>query len=290
MKDVSEQDLKHNLPLVSVDAKDTFSTVKVKDVEISRNTFTVMAGPCAVENLDKIVEIAGEVKKKGAVILRGGAFKPLTFPYRSDSFFELREEGLEYLNEARKIHGIPVVTELMDIRFLEKICECTDMIQIGSRNMQNFPLLEEVARTGFPVLLKRHFGCSLRDWLGAAEYILYNGNVNVVLCERGITAPHTHRVTSRFIVDLQVIPAAQELTHLPIIVDPSHSTFRREFVSPVARAACAIGADGILVDVHPNPSEAAVDPLNALDFENFGFLMDDLKQISKIIKKKLNKT
>jgi len=287
MKDVSAQDLKDNLPLVSVDGKNTFTTVKVKDVEISRNTFTVMAGPCAVESLSQIIEIAGEVKKRGALVLRGGAFKPLTFPYRSDSFYELREEGLEYLNEARKIHGIPVVTELMDIKYLDKICECADMIQIGSRNMQNFPLLEEVAKTGFPILLKRHFGCSLRDWLGAAEYILYNGNNNVVLCERGISSSHTHRVTSRFIVDLQVVPAAQELSHLPIIVDPSHSTFRRQFVTPVAKAACAIGSDGILIDVHPNPSKAAVDPLNAITFDVFEKLMSDLSIISKLIGKKI---
>ena len=149
--------------------------------------------------------------------------------------------------------------------------------------MQNFPLLEELGKSGIPVLLKRHFGCGLRDWLGAAEYILYHGNPNVVLCERGITVPHTHQLTSRFIVDLEAVLAAKEWTHLPVIVDPSHATFKRAYVAPVARAALAIGADGIILDVHPVPEQAAVDPLQALGFEDFDNLMKQLRNIASVM-------
>ena len=156
--------------------------------------------------------------------------------------------------------------------------------------MQNFPLLEAAAKTGKSVLLKRHFGCSLRDWLGAAEYLLYHGNPNVVLCERGIAAAHTHAPASRFIVDLQVVPAAQEYTHLPILVDPSHATFRRRYVGPVARAALAVGADGILIDVHPRPEEAAVDPLQALDYDALTRLMGELRTIAPAVGRRLERS
>jgi 3-deoxy-7-phosphoheptulonate synthase len=234
------------------------------------------------------LDIARHVKASGAGLLRGGAFKPLTFPYRSASSFELREKGLAILSQVRKEVGIPVVTEVMDVRLVDAVCEVADMLQIGARNMQNFPLLEEAAKSGKPILLKRHHGASLRDWLGAAEYILYNGNPNVVLCERGIVAPHTHQPTSRFIVDLQVVPAAKEFTHLPIIVDPSHATFRRAYVSPVARAAVAIGADGVMLDVHPTPERAAVDPLQALDYSTFEALMGDLRAIAAVVGRQLD--
>ena len=288
MKDVSKSDLINNIPLVALKDDELTKPVTVAGVEFGGRDFTVIAGPCTVESEEQIVKIAGEVKNRGAKMLRGGAFKPLTFPYRSDSFFELGEIGLEYLNIARKTHNIPVVTELMDIKYLDKLCENADMIQIGSRNMQNFSLLEEIGKSGFPVLLKRHFGCSLRDWLGAAEYLLFNGCKELVLCERGITSPHTHLETSRFIVDLQIVPAAKEFSHLPIIVDPSHSTFRRSYVSSVARAACAIGADGLIIDVHPTPEKAAVDPLNALNYESFEILMDELAIISPVVGKRIN--
>ena len=283
MKDISLNDIKNNIPLAAIEEKGKRSVVKIGDAEFGGGGFTVIAGPCAVENEEQIVEIAGEVKKRGAKMLRGGAFKPLSFPYRSDSFCELGEVGLEYLNTARKEHDIPVVTELMNVKYLEKLCENADMIQIGSRNMQNFSLLEEVGRSGFPVLLKRHFGCSLRDWLGAAEYLLYHGTKDLVLCERGITAPHTHLETSRFIVDLQVVPAVKEISHLPIIVDPSHSTFKRSFVPHIALGACGVGADGIIIDVHPTPEKAVVDPLNALTYDNFSVLMNKLKKLKRII-------
>lgn len=283
MKDLSESDLKNNVPLATKQNPSHRTRVRVGDAEFGGDRVVVIAGPCAVESYDQTLEIARHVKAAGASILRGGAFKPLTFPYRSGATFELREEGLAILRQVRKEVGLAVVTEVMDVRLVDAVSASADMLQVGARNMQNFPLLEEAARTKKPILLKRHHGASLRDWLGAAEYILYNGNPNVVLCERGIVAPHTHQPTSRFIVDLQVVPAAQEVTHLPIIVDPSHATFRRAYVAPVARAAVAIGADGLLIDVHPTPEKAAVDPLQALDYAAFQQLMSDVRGIATVM-------
>lgn len=287
MKDLSEHDLKYNIPLVTKKNQSHRTLVRVGDVEFGGDFLVIVAGPCAVESYEQTLDIARRVKAAGAGVLRGGAFKPLTFPYRSASFFELREEGLAILKQVRKEVGIPVVTEVMDVRLAETVCEAADMLQVGARNMQNFPLLEEVAKAKKPVLLKRHPGASLRDWLGAAEYILYNGNPNVVLCERGIVAPHTHQPTSRFIVDLQVVPAAREVTHLPIIVDPSHATFRRSYVPAVARASVAIGADGVMMDVHPTPEKAAVDPLQALDYGTFEALVGELRAIASVVGRRL---
>ena len=283
MKDISEYDLQHNLPLVRRTSAEQRTVVRVGSHAIGDGGLTIIAGPCTVESLDQTVEIAQQVKSKGAQVLRGGAFKPLTFPYRSAKTFELREQGVDFLSEAGRRAGLPVVSELMDVRFVQLFAERVDMIQIGSRNMQNFPLLEAVAETKKPVLLKRHFGCSLRDWLGAAEYLLYYGNPNVVLCERGVTAPHTHQATSRFIVDLQVVPAVHEVSHLPVVVDPSHATFRRAYVAPIARAAVACDADGVMMDVHPVPEEAAVDPLQGLNYADFGSLSSELQQIWSVL-------
>jgi 3-deoxy-7-phosphoheptulonate synthase len=283
MKDITESDLKERIPLSTRKTEDQRTAVKVGEVVIGGDRVVVIAGPCAVENEEQVLEIAQRVKAAGASILRGGAYKPLTFPYRTESFFELREVGLKYLSQAGKATGLPVVTEVMDTRLVETVARHADILQIGARNMQNFPLLEEVAKTHKPVLLKRHFGSSLRDWLGAAEYILYGGNPNVILCERGVIAPHTHAVTSRFIVDIQAIPAVKEYSHLPVIVDPSHATFKRKYVGPVARAAIAAGADGLIMDVHPVPEKAAVDPLQALSYESFGLLMQELRGIASIL-------
>ena len=283
MKDISPDDLKQNLKLVAKRDASHRTQVRVKSQVIGGEQFVVMAGPCAVEGREQVLDVAERVKAMGAHLLRGGAFKPLTFPYRSARMFELGEDGLRFLREAGDRTGLPVVTEVMDPRLVETAARYADMLQVGARNMQNFPLLKAVAKAGKPVLLKRHFGASLRDWLGAAEYLLHGGNPNVVLCERGITAPHTHAPTSRFIVDLQVVLAAQEYTHLPVIVDPSHATFRRHYVAPVARAALAIGADGILIDVHPTPEEAAVDPLQALNYDAFGQLMQELEAIAPAV-------
>lgn len=283
MKDISSQDLVGNLKLVAKRDESHRSLVRVKSHVIGGEPFTVIAGPCAVEDRDQLFEIAERVKASGAQMLRGGAFKPLTFPYRNAQMRELGEEGLRYLREAGDRTGLPIVTEVMDVRLVEMVAGYADMLQIGARNMQNFPLLEAVAKAGKPVLLKRHFGASLRDWLGAAEYLLYHGNDSVVLCERGIVAPHTHVPTSRFIADLQVVPAAQEYTHLPVLVDPSHATFRRRYVAPIARAALAVGADGLLIDVHPRPDQAAVDPLQALSYDAFDQLMRQLDAMAPAV-------
>jgi 3-deoxy-7-phosphoheptulonate synthase len=284
MKDVSPQDLAGNLRRVARQSADHSTVVRVGGALFGDGqAFTVIAGPCTVESRDQVLDIARAVKAAGATMLRGGAFKPLTFPYRSDTMFELGMEGLRYLQEAGRSVGLPIVSEVTDPRRVAPMAELADMLQIGARNMQNFPLLEEVGRAGRPVLLKRHFGASVRDWLGAAEYLLHHGSAQVVLCERGIVAPHTHVPTSRFIVDLQAVLAAKELSHLPVIVDPSHATFKRTFVAPIARAALAVGADGIILDVHPVPEKAAVDPLQALSYDAFGDLMTQLRAVGSAL-------
>ena len=245
----------------------------------------IMAGPNMVESKELIVDIAKNVKQRGAHFLRGGAFKPLTFPYRSAKYNETREQGIEWLGEAKRATGIPVITEVMEERYLPLVCEVADIIQIGSRNMQNYPFLTACARTGKPLMLKRHYGASLRDWLGAAEYLLVEGNEKVMLCERGITTAHTHRATSRFLLDLQVIPAAKELTHLPVVSDPSHATFWAPWVTPMALASVAAGADGLMIEVHPTPSEAAVDPLQPLDYRQFGDLVQQVHRVRDAVRR-----
>lgn len=282
-KDVTEEDLGTKLKLVAKKNPGHRSIVRVGDVTFGEKLIPVMAGPNTVENEKMIVDTAHAVKKAGAHMLRGGAFKPLTFPYRGPKFFELREEGLRLLAIAKEKAGIPVVTEIMHVDKVSMIAEVADMLQVGARNMQNYPLLEEVAKTGKPILLKRHFGCSLRDWLGAAEYIMYAGNPNVVLCERGVVAPHTHRATSRFLLDLQVVPAAKELTHLPVVTDPSHATFWRDWVEPMSLASIGAGADGIMLEVHPDPVNAAVDPLQPIDFDRFARLMKSMERVASAV-------
>ncbi len=283
LKDITENDLRSNIPLAAKKTEDHRSQVTVGNTVFGGDAFVVIAGPCCVENRDQLLDISRHVKDAGATVLRGGAFKPMTFPYRSEKTFQLEEEGLGYLAEAREATGLPVVTEVLDPRDVELVAKYTDMFQIGARNMQNFPLLAEVGGADKPVLLKRHFGCSLRDWLGAAEYILHHGNPNVVLCERGVSAPHTHDTASRFIVDIQVIPAVREYSHLPVIVDPSHSTFKRAYVPAIAKAAVAVGADGIILDVHPVPEQAAIDPLQALSYPTFEKLMGELRAIADAV-------
>lgn len=283
-KDVTEEDLLTKFPLVAKKNPNHFSRFTVAGVEFGGATLPIMAGPNMVESLDLIVDIAKNVKSAGAHFLRGGAFKPLTFPYRSAKYNETREKGIEWLGEAKRVTGLPIITEVMEERFLPMVCEIADIIQIGSRNMQNYPFLTACARTGKPLMLKRHYGASLRDWLGAAEYLLVEGNHQVMLCERGISTAHTHRATSRFLLDLQVIPAAKELTHLPIISDPSHATFWAPWVKPMALASVAAGADGLMIEVHPNPADAAVDPLQPLNYADFADLVSSVKQVHDVIR------
>jgi 3-deoxy-7-phosphoheptulonate synthase len=212
----------------------------------------------------------------------------LTFPYRSEKYYESREQGIQWLAEAKKVSGLPVITEVMEERFLPLICDVADILQIGSRNMQNYPFLSACAKTGKPIMLKRHYGASLRDWLGAAEYILLEGNSKVILCERGVVVPHTHRATSRYLLDLQVVPAAQELTHLPIVTDPSHATFWAPWVKSMALASLAAGADGVMLEVHPDPMNAAVDPLQPLNFLQFQELMDSMSVLATALGKTIH--
>ena len=286
-KDVVEEDLKSKFPLAAKQSPSHKSVFSVSDVEFGGDLIPVFAGPNMVESKDLIVDTAKAVKKSGAHFLRGGAFKPLTFPYRSDKYTETREDGIRWLADVKDSVGMPIITEVMEERFIPLVAEVSDILQIGTRNMQNFPFLTACAKTGKPIMLKRHFGCSLRDWLGAAEYILIEGNEKVILCERGIAVPHTHRSTSRFLLDLQVVPAAQEITHLPVVVDPSHATFWRPWVDSMALAGIAAGADGVMIEVHPDPANAAVDCLQPMNFSDFGSLMKKMRKVAAAVDREI---
>jgi len=289
-KDVSLDDIREKIPLAAKNNPSDRTVIEVAGVKFGGDLIPVFAGPNTVEDEEMIIKTARAVKSYGAHFLRGGAYKPLTFPYRGPKFFELREEGLEYLQKAKEDTGLPIITEVMHVEKTSEICYVADILQIGTRNMQNYPLLEAVADAGRPVMLKRHFGCSLRDWLGAAEYILHGGNPNVILCERGVSVPHTHRSSSRFLLDLQVVPAAQEITHLPVVTDPSHATFWRDWVKPMSLASIGAGADGIMLEVHPDPENAAVDPLQPIDFDSFRQLMDAMERVAQAVGRTLDVT
>jgi 3-deoxy-7-phosphoheptulonate synthase len=248
-------------------------SVKVKDITIGDGDFTIIAGPCSVESGEMILSTAQFVKSKGAAMLRGGAFKPRTSPY---SFQGLKEEGLVMLREASQNAKIPVVSEVMDPRDVEAVYKYVDMFQIGSRNMQNFSLLREVGKTDKPILLKRGMAATIEDFLLAAEYIAAEGNDRIILCERGI---RTFENITRNTLDIAAIPILKKLCKLPVIVDPSHSTGIRELVLPMSLAALAVGADGIMVEVHPEPSCALSDPDQSLNFEEF-------EALAKIIEEK----
>ncbi len=280
-KDVSIEDMKEKFPLTAKTDKSHTSFFEIAGISFGGKLIPVMAGPNMVENENLIVETAIQVKKAGAHFLRGGAFKPLTFPYRSEKYTETREEGIKWLGVAKKEAGIGIITEVMEEKYLDMICDVADILQIGSRNMQNYPLITAAAKTDKPLMIKRHYGASLRDWLGAAEYALYEGNRKVILCERGVSVPHTHKDSSRFLLDLQVVPAAKEITHLPIAVDPSHATFWRPWVKPMALASIAAGCDSVMLEVHPDPENSAVDPLQPIDFQAFENLMADMNKIAK---------
>ena len=282
-KDVSIEDMKEKFPLTAKKDNSHTSIFEISGTSFGSKLIPVMAGPNMVENENLIVETAIQVKKAGAQFLRGGAFKPLTFPYRSEKYTETREEGIKWLGVAKKEAGIGIITEVMEEKYLDMICDVADILQIGSRNMQNYPLITAAAKTKKPLMIKRHYGASLRDWLGAAEYALYEGNKKVILCERGVSVPHTHKDSSRFLLDLQVVPAAKEITHLPIAVDPSHATFWRPWVKPMALASIAAGCDSVMLEVHPDPENSAVDPLQPIDFEAFKNLMVDMNKIANIV-------
>ena len=239
------------------------SVFEIGGAKIGGNNFALIAGPCTVESRDQMLTAARAVRDGGATMLRGGAYKPRTSPY---SFQGLGQEGLDLLAQARAETGLPIVTELMDARDLEAVLEVADVIQIGARNMQNYPLLTELGRAGRPVVIKRGLSATLEELLMAAEYVLKEGNESVILCERGI---RTFETAYRFTLDLMAVPVLKEMTHLPVIVDPSHAAGRRDLVEPLSLAAAAVGADGIIVEVHPDPQAAICDGPQQLETADF---------------------
>jgi 3-deoxy-7-phosphoheptulonate synthase len=255
----------------------------VNGVKIGGREIVVMAGPCAVEGLKQLSETAQIVKAGGATILRGGAFKPRTSPY---SFQGLKEEGLEMLRQVKATTGLPVVSEVMDTRQVETVARFADILQIGSRNMQNFPLLEEAGNSMMPILLKRGMMATLDEYLHAAEYILARGNSSVILCERGI---RTFESSTRYTLDLNAIPVLKRRTHLPVIVDPSHGTGHRDLVPTMSKAAVAAGADGLLVEVHYHPENAQCDGPQSLFPEDFTQMMNDLRKVAEAVGRTLHR-
>lgn len=253
------------------------TAIQTGNTHIGPDNMTIMAGPCAVESEEQLMCIARAVKKAGASILRGGAYKPRTSPY---SFQGLEEEGLRYMQTAKKETGLSTICEVVSNEAIEAAVKYVDMIQIGARNMQNFILLKEAGRSGLPVLLKRGLCATIDEWLNAAEYIIAEGNPNVVLCERGI---RTFETATRNTLDLSAVPVLKEKTHLPVIADPSHSTGSYRYVAPMAKAAVACGADGLMIEVHDNPSCALSDGPQSLTFEKFERLTDELKPLCSLM-------
>lgn len=264
--------------LVNREFKSERTVINVGGVEIGGGVPVVMAGPCAVESREQLMEAAVAVAKAGAQFLRGGAYKPRTSPY---DFQGLAEVGLKMLREAADANGLKVVTEVVDQRSVEAVAEYADILQIGARNMQNFQLLKEVGRAGRPVLLKRGLCATIKEWLNAAEYVASSGCQDVIFCERGI---RTYETYTRNTMDLSAVAAIKELSHLPIIVDPSHGTGRRSMVKPMALAALAAGADGLIIEVHPHPEKALSDGDQSLTPEDFNVLMADLNRLAAFLR------
>jgi 3-deoxy-7-phosphoheptulonate synthase len=248
-----------------------------KNVKIGGDQLVVMAGPCSIEGYEKLRSIAAKVKKSGATVLRGGAFKPRTSPY---DFQGMGEEGLKYLQDVGKEFGLATITEVMDTRDVELVCRYTDILQLGARNMQNFSLLKEVGKTKKPVFLKRGISATIKEWLMSAEYIAANGNFDIMLCERGI---RTFETATRNTFDINAIPVVKMLSHLPIIADPSHGTGSWGLVSSIAKAGIAAGADGLMIEVHENPEEAISDGPQSLKPEKFDQLMSELSKLAPAV-------
>ena len=249
------------------------TVIELAGTRIGNGTLTIMAGPCAIEDREMMIETAKAVAAAGATILRGGAFKPRTSPY---AFQGLGVEGLRYLADASKETGLPTITEVMEPSQVEVVAKHSDILQVGTRNMQNYSLLTAVGKAGKPVMLKRGYGATIEEWLMAAEYIISSGQPNVILCERGIRTFETY---TRNTLDLTAVPLLHHLTHLPVIVDPSHATGKRWLVRPMALAAVAAGADGIMVEVHPNPNEALSDGEQSLTFDQFRDMAGAIRHI-----------
>ncbi len=267
--------------LASREFKPDKTIVKLNGSEIGGDTITVIAGPCAVESYDQVLEAATAAKKAGAHVLRGGAFKPRTSPY---SFQGLGEEGLKILKTIGERVGLPVITEVMTPELADLVADYADILQVGARNMQNFSLLEKVGKISKPILLKRGMMSTLEELLMSAEYILSNGNHNVILCERGI---RTFEKYTRNTLDISAVPVLQKLSHLPVIVDPSHSTGERYLISPISLSAIAAGADGIMVEIHPDPDNALCDGYQSLPLPQFQEMMVKLAGVAKSVDKKI---
>lgn len=255
------------------------SIVKVGNTSIGGSEFVIMSGPCAVESKEQVLETAHAIKASGAQILRGGAYKPRTSPY---AFQGLEEEGLQLMKEARDETGLAIVCEVTSLSAIEAAAKYVDMLQIGARNMQNFYLLKEAGKTGLPILLKRGLSATIDEWLNASEYIMAEGNPNVVLCERGI---RTFETATRNTLDISAIPVIKEKSHLPIIVDPSHATGVRKYVKPLAKCAVAAGADGLMIETHPNPAIALSDGPQSLTFPQFDVLCNELRPFVELMGK-----
>ena len=253
------------------------TVVQVGDTSVGGNIFAVMAGPCSVESEEQVISIAKAVKAAGATMLRGGAFKPRTSPY---DFQGLKAEGIEFLLEAKAETGLPIVTEIMNAEHLP-LFENVDVIQVGARNMQNFELLKELGRTQKPILLKRGLSATIKEWLMSAEYIMAGGNENIILCERGIRSYDSQY--TRNVLDISAVPVLHELTHLPVIVDPSHATGAAKLVRPMAMAAAACGADGLMIEVHNDPKKALCDGPQSLTPEQLDEVMADVKKVRDIV-------
>ena len=267
--------------LASREVRPDPSEVRVNGISIGGKAVVVMAGPCSVESEAQVQEVADAVKAAGAKILRGGAFKPRTSPY---AFQGLKEQGLKYLADARKRTGLPVVTEVLETESVELVAQYADILQIGARNIQNFTLLRRVGEMGKPVLLKRGMATSIQEFLLSAEYILAAGNPNVILCERGI---RTFETTTRFTLDLNAVPVLKKLSHLPVVVDPSHGTGHWDLVAPMAKGAVACGADGLIIEVHPKPEEALSDGPQSLKPSKFVQLMRELRPVAEAVGRSL---
>lgn len=282
-KDITLNDIKYKLPISTSKKK---RIVKIsKNISFGGLNLPVIAGPNGVENKSLMINVARQLQKNNIHIIRGHAYKPLTFPYRSKQYTENKEEGMNILDDIKKEFKLKVVTEVTELRYLDRICKSADILQIGSRNMQNLELLKETSKMKKPIILKRHFGASLRDLLGAAEHILLEGNFDLILCERGMSIPHTHRSTSRFALDIQAIPALKEICSLPVISDPSHASFWAPWVPSLTYASIAAGCDGLIIEMHPNPKKSLVDPLQPLNFKQFKQLISKSRKVSKIFNK-----
>lgn len=262
---------------VSREYREQTSTIAVRGIQIGGSRVVMMAGPCTVESYEQTLATAQAVKESGATILRGGAYKPCTSPY---SFQGLGAEGLKILKEVSQQTGLPVITEVMDPRNVEQVCEYADILQIGTRNMQNYDLLREVGRCRTPIMLKRGMWAKIEEWLQAAEYIFLGGNHAVMLCERGIRTFETH---TRNTLDLSAVPAVKQLSHLPVIVDPSQGTGKSSLVAPMTKAAIACGADGLIIEVHPQPDKAIKDGAQSLTFDSFSQLMEESRPIAAAV-------